>query len=122
MRRVVRGIRSDLAGLGTYGSLVAGAALLFLVASAIVAFRGWPQVINGPATTVVASAAGPLAHSAAPSRTARRLAVVLRRRSATAGRAAVRGTTVTRRRASGSRGAAPTAPGPSRPASPSGAT
>ena len=33
-----------MAGFGTSGSLLAGAALLFLLASAFVAFQGWPQV------------------------------------------------------------------------------
>jgi len=40
----VRATRAYLAGFGTSGSLLAGAALMFLLASAIVAFRGWPQI------------------------------------------------------------------------------
>ena len=36
--------RAYLAGLGTTGCLLACAGLLFLVASAIVSFSGWPQV------------------------------------------------------------------------------
>jgi hypothetical protein len=39
----VRTTRAYLAGLGTAGSIVVGAALLFVLASAIVAFRGWPS-------------------------------------------------------------------------------
>ncbi|HTX31962.1 MAG TPA: hypothetical protein VMD09_11280 [Solirubrobacteraceae bacterium] len=87
MRTTVRATRSYMAGLGTSGSLLAGAALLFVLGSAIVAFRGWPQIAAGPATTSVTPAA---AHPAVPSRTARRLAAVLRRQAtvaAPAGRA-----------------------------------
>src|SRR5947209_17644652 len=40
----VRATRAYLAGFGTSGSLLAGAALMFVLASAIVAFRGWPRV------------------------------------------------------------------------------
>jgi hypothetical protein len=36
--------RAYLAGAGTTGSLLAVAALVFIVASALVAFRGWPHV------------------------------------------------------------------------------
>src|SRR5436305_6587822 len=45
----VRPTRAYLAGFGTAGSLLAGAALLFVLASALVAFRGWPQVGDQPA-------------------------------------------------------------------------
>jgi hypothetical protein len=34
--------RAYLAGVGTTGSLLAVAALVFIVASALVAFHGWP--------------------------------------------------------------------------------
>src|SRR5437588_5663199 len=47
----VRAARTYLAGFGTSGSLLAGAALLFVLASAIVAFRGWPQVGDGLPST-----------------------------------------------------------------------
>jgi hypothetical protein len=40
----VRATRAYVAGFGTSGSLLAGAALMFLLASAIVGFHGWPQV------------------------------------------------------------------------------
>jgi hypothetical protein len=40
----VRATRAYLAGFGTSGSLLAGAALMFLLASAFVAFQGWPAV------------------------------------------------------------------------------
>ena len=68
----VRGSRAYLAGVGTSGSLLAGAAVLFLIGSAIVAFNGWPQIGAGPATSNIAAA--PLAAS---SRASRRLTVVL---------------------------------------------
>ncbi len=45
---VVRSGRAYLAGFGTTGSLLAGAALMFIVASALVAFRGWPHVAMQP--------------------------------------------------------------------------
>jgi hypothetical protein len=38
----MRTTRAFLAGLGTTGSLVAAAACVFLIASAVIAFRGWP--------------------------------------------------------------------------------
>jgi hypothetical protein len=40
--------RAYLAGLGTAGSLLAGAAVLFLLASALVSFHGWPAVTPRP--------------------------------------------------------------------------
>jgi hypothetical protein len=81
MRTTVRATRSYMAGLGTSGSLVTGAALLFLLGSAIVAFQGWPQIATGPATTSVAAASAPVA----PSRAGRRLTALLRRRAALIG-------------------------------------
>jgi hypothetical protein len=56
-RAEVRATRAYLAGFGTSGSLLAGAAVLFVLASAIVAFRGWPQVAAQPATGAVAASA-----------------------------------------------------------------
>jgi hypothetical protein len=44
-----------VAGFGSSGSLLAGAAALFLVGSAIVAFGGWPQIAARPATSNVAA-------------------------------------------------------------------
>jgi hypothetical protein len=49
----VRATRAYLAGFGTSGSLLAGAALMFLLASAFVAFRGWPQVAGQSAPVLV---------------------------------------------------------------------
>ncbi len=72
--RRVRAMRAYLAGLGTAGSLVAGAALLFVLASAFVAFHGWPKVGTEPApAAVVVSPAQP---AGAPSPAGRRLAVL----------------------------------------------
>lgn len=51
----VRATRAYVAGFGSSGSLLAGAAALFLVGSAIVAFGGWPQIATGPATSSVAA-------------------------------------------------------------------
>lgn len=44
----VRVTRGYLAGFGTSGALLVGAALIFVLASAIVAFHGWPQVTSTP--------------------------------------------------------------------------
>jgi hypothetical protein len=45
-----------MAGFGTAGSLLAGAGVLFILATAIVSFKGWPQV-GGRQTPVAVSAA-----------------------------------------------------------------
>lgn len=49
----MRATRAYLAGFGTSGSLLAGAALMFLLASAFVAFQGWPQVAGQSAPVLV---------------------------------------------------------------------
>lgn len=49
-----------VAGFGTAGSLLAGAAIVFVLASAVVEFRGWPQLgfqPSAPAVVVVPSSA-----------------------------------------------------------------
>jgi hypothetical protein len=46
-------MRAYAAGFGTAGSLIAGAALLFVLASALVAFGGWPKVGAEPAPVSV---------------------------------------------------------------------
>jgi hypothetical protein len=71
--RLGRATRAYLAGIGTSGSLLAGAALMFLLASAMVAFRGWPHVAAqpSPAEVVVSPSA-----SAPISPVARRLAFI----------------------------------------------
>lgn len=62
----VRAPRAYLAGFGTSGSLLAGAALIFLLASAFVAFHGWPQVGETPSTAAVSlSSAAPRGSSPA---------------------------------------------------------
>jgi hypothetical protein len=81
MKITVRATRAYLAGFGTSGSLLAGAAALFVLGSAIVAFNGWPQIATGPATVAVTAAARP----AGPSHVTRRLAAVLRARLVTGG-------------------------------------
>lgn len=95
----VRGARTYLAGLGTSGSLLAGAAVLFLIASAIVAFNGWPQIGVGPATSNISAAPVAAGTRASPRltavlATADRLAVS---RTAAAG-GGVRPSTATHRR------------------------
>ncbi len=42
IRVLVRATRAYAAGFGTAGSLLAGAAVLFLLVAAVVGFRGWP--------------------------------------------------------------------------------
>jgi hypothetical protein len=66
-------LRSYLPGFGTAGSLLAGAVLMFIVASALVAFRGWPHVGAQPSPGEVVVSPTPAA--AAGSTSARRLAV-----------------------------------------------
>jgi hypothetical protein len=70
----MRTARAYLAGFGTAGSLLAGAALLFVLASALVAFHGWPQMGAGAAPVSVTV---PPAPDAGGSRVARRLAAIL---------------------------------------------
>jgi hypothetical protein len=70
----MRTARAYVAGFGTAGSLLAGAALLFVLASALVAFHGWPQV--GAAAAPVSVTVGP-ASGAGGSSVARRLAAIL---------------------------------------------
>lgn len=69
----LRAARAYLPGFGTAGSLLAGAVLMFIVASALVAFRGWPHVGAQPSPGEVV--VSPSATSAAGSPSARRLAL-----------------------------------------------
>jgi len=69
----LRGARGYLPGFGTAGSLLAGAVLMFVVASALVAFRGWPHVGAQPSPGEVVVSPAPVA-AAAGSTSARRLA------------------------------------------------
>lgn len=57
----MRATRAYLAGFGTSGSLLAGAAALFLFGSAIIAFKGLPQIGGGSASSNVAAAPTPAA-------------------------------------------------------------
>ncbi|MFZ0381890.1 MAG: hypothetical protein WAL38_28950, partial [Solirubrobacteraceae bacterium] len=71
---MARATRAYLAGIGTSGSLLAGAALMFIVASALVAFHGWPHVGAQPSPAEVV--VSPRSASAAISPVARRLAFI----------------------------------------------
>src|SRR5947209_5197477 len=59
--------RAYLASLGTGGSLVAGAALLFVFASALVSWSGWPHVGSSSPTVSVVLPARVGARTAPPS-------------------------------------------------------
>ena len=63
------------AGFGTAGSVLAGCAVLFVVASAVVAFHGWPTIAGQPASAVL-RLDGPVPASAGSGVT-RRLAPLL---------------------------------------------
>jgi len=52
-----------MAGFGTAGSLLAGAAVAFVLVSAVVAFRGWPQVGDQSPPTAVVVASQPVQSS-----------------------------------------------------------
>lgn len=56
----MRAPRAYLAGFGTSGSLLTGAALLFILASAFIGFHGWPQVGDSPATVAVSVPRAPV--------------------------------------------------------------
>jgi hypothetical protein len=74
-----RATRAYLAGIGTSGSLLAGAALMFILASALVAFHGWPHIAAQPSPAEVV--VSPRSTSATVSPVVRRLAFI----TATAG-------------------------------------
>ena len=75
-RGLMHAARAYLAGAGTTGSLLAVAALVFIVASGLVAFRGWPHVAGAaaPGKVVISSARGASPGTLA----ARRLALAAR--------------------------------------------
>lgn len=56
----MRAPRAYLAGFGTSGSLLAGAALLFILASAFIGFHGWPQLGDSPSTVAVTLPRAPI--------------------------------------------------------------
>jgi hypothetical protein len=70
---LARSARGYLPGFGTSASLVAGAVLMFVVGSALVAFRGWPHVGAPPSPGEVVVSPSPTAASS--SRASRRLAL-----------------------------------------------
>jgi hypothetical protein len=81
----VRATRAYLAGFGTAGSLLAGAALLFVLASAYVSFVGWPKVGGAPRpASVVVSPQFSSPHATA---TSQRLALAAARAAGGASRA-----------------------------------
>jgi len=70
----MRATRAYIVGFGTAGSILAGCAVLFVVASAVLAFRGWPKIVTQGAPVALrldSPATGP------GSRVARRLAPLL---------------------------------------------
>jgi hypothetical protein len=69
----MRATRAYVAGFGTAGSVLAGAAVLFVVASAVVAFRGWPKIAGQQSPAALHLDASPVAGS----RVARRLRAVV---------------------------------------------
>jgi hypothetical protein len=73
-RKLARATSAYLAGIGTSGSLLAGAALMFILASALVAFRGWPHLGAQPAPGEVIVSQSRVPPSVSPS--ARRLQLV----------------------------------------------
>ncbi len=70
---LARSARPYLPGFGTSGSLLAGAVLMFVLASALVAFRGWPHVGAEPSPGDVVVSPAPAA--ATGSTSSRRLAL-----------------------------------------------
>lgn len=76
--RLAHSARPYLPGFGTSGSLLAGAVLMFVLASALVAFRGWPHVgaQGSPSPAQVVISSRPTA--AAASLSSRRLALFTR--------------------------------------------
>jgi hypothetical protein len=107
-RGLVRAARAYFAGFGTTGSLLAGAALMFIVASALVAFRGWPHLAPAPAPGEVVIAPRS-ARSPGASAFARRLAAVVAAPAAGTGPAAAPGAG-RRGGTGGRRGVGPTGP------------
>jgi hypothetical protein len=77
----MRVTRAYLAGFGTTGSLLAGVAVLFVAASAVVSFHGWPS-FGLPAQPAALVRLRDPASTPAPSATLRRLIAAARRVSA----------------------------------------
>lgn len=70
----VRTTRAYIAGFGTAGSLLAGAAVVFVLASAVVSFQGWPQLENHPSAPALVRAG---THASVDLTGPRRIAAVL---------------------------------------------
>jgi hypothetical protein len=104
-RGSVRAARAYLAGFGTTGSLLAGAALMFIVASALVAFRGWPHVATAPSPGEVVVSSHPA--SSTGTAAARRIAFATAAPAAGAGAPLPPGAS---RRGLAGRGQAPAGP------------
>src|ERR1035441_6034302 len=89
----MRASRAYIAGFGMAGSVLACAAVLFVIASAVVAFRGWPKIAGQDSPAALRLNASLLAGS----RVARRLRTVVTAAALpaifTPGRAAARGVT-----------------------------
>ncbi|MGB9184079.1 MAG: hypothetical protein WCB67_08425 [Solirubrobacteraceae bacterium] len=74
----MRATRAYVAGFGTAGSVLACAAVLFVIASAVVAFRGWPKIAGQQSPAALRLDASPAPGSGVPgSRVARRLRAVI---------------------------------------------
>jgi hypothetical protein len=85
---LARSARGYLPGFGTSGSLLAGAALMFVLANALVAFRGWPHVGAQPSPGEVVVSPSPTAAAGSPANSRLALFSTL---TAGAGGAAARG-------------------------------
>jgi hypothetical protein len=85
----VRATRAYIAGFGTAGSLLAGAAIVFFFASAVVSFHGWPQVAQqaSPAAVIAGQPRPSGSHTAV-----RQLVALVSAQTASATRQAAAGT------------------------------
>ncbi|MDQ6778287.1 MAG: hypothetical protein M3071_19180, partial [Actinomycetota bacterium] len=64
--------RAYIAGFGTAGSMLAGASVLFVMATAVVSYRGWPQVADaGPKPALVLPSAAEYGVTASVSKASR---------------------------------------------------
>src|ERR1700729_2153478 len=77
IRVLVRARRAYAAGLGTAGSLLAGAAALFLLVAALVGFHGWPTAQTGVSPIHIVVARHPPAGSPAGTPAGARLPALL---------------------------------------------
>jgi hypothetical protein len=82
------------AGFGTAGALLAGCAVLFVLASTLVGFHGWPSLSGPSSPSHLTIDAGPVRGGAVATRATRRLQALT---AAPAARRAIAGTTATSR-------------------------